>query len=169
MALNQALLPELDHEMAGTRKTLERVPDDKLGWKPHEKSFSLGDLATHLAEMPGWAQVTIEQDSFDVNPPGGHTYQRPKLGSRKEILEMFDKNLVAARALLAKASDEQLMQPWSLLNGGKVTFTMPKIAIFRSFILSHNIHHRAQLGVYLRLNNIAVPALYGPSADEQSL
>jgi uncharacterized damage-inducible protein DinB len=119
--------------------------------------------------MPGWAQVTLEQDSFDVNPPGGHTYQRPKLGSRQEILEMFDKNLAAARALLAKASDEQLMQPWSLLNSGKVTMTLPKIAIFRGFILSHNIHHRAQLGVYLRLNNIPVPSLYGPSADEGAM
>ena len=169
MPLNQALLPELDHEMAGTRKTLERVPDDKLAWKPHEKSFSMGELATHLAEMPSWASVTLDQDSFDVNPPGGSTYQRPKLGSRKEILELFDKNLVAAREALRKATDEQLMKPWSLLNGGKVTMTMPRLAVFRSFIMSHNIHHRAQLGVYLRLNNVAVPALYGPSADEQSM
>ena len=169
MALNQALLPELDHEMSGTRKTLERVPDDKLAWKPHAKSFSMGELATHLAETPGWTAVTLEQDSFDINPPGGQTYQRPKLGSRKEILEMFDKNLAAARAVLAKATDEQLMKPWSLLNGGKVTMTMPRIAVFRSFIMSHNIHHRAQLGVYLRLNNVAVPALYGPSADEQTM
>lgn len=169
MALSQALLPELEHEFAGTRKTIERVPDDKLAWKPHAKSFSMGDLATHLAEMPGWATVTLEQDSFDVNPPGGSTHQRPKVSSRQEILEMLDKNLAAARALLAKATDEQLMKPWSLLNGGKVTMTMPRIAVFRSFILNHNIHHRAQLGVYLRLNDIPVPALYGPSADEGAM
>ena len=169
MAMSQALLPELDHEMAGTRKTLERVPDDKLAWKPHPKSFSMGDLATHLAEAPGWASVTLEQDSFDMNPPGGQSYQRPKLGSRKEIVEMFDKNLAAARAALANATDEQLMKPWSLLDGGKVILTMPRIAVFRSFIMSHNIHHRAQLGVYLRMNDVPVPALYGPSADEQSM
>ncbi|MBI3894521.1 MAG: DinB family protein [Acidobacteria bacterium] len=166
MALSELLLPEFDQEMTNTRKTLERIPEDKLGWKPHEKSFSMGDLAIHLAEMPGWAQVTLEQDSFDVNPPGGHTYQRPKLGSRQEILEMFDKNLTVARTLLEKASDEQFQKPWSLLNGGKVTMTMPRIAVFRNFIMNHNIHHRAQLGVYLRLNDVPVPAIYGPSADE---
>ena len=169
MPLSQAILPELDHEFANTRKTIERVPDDKLGWKPHEKSFSMGDLATHLAEMPGWAMVILEQDSFDVHPPGGATYQRPKVNSRKEILEMLDKNLATARAVLAKVSDEQLMKPWSLLNGGKVTMTLPRIAVFRSFVLNHNIHHRAQLGVYLRLNNLPVPALYGPSADEGAM
>ena len=169
MALNRALLAEFDHEMGGTRKTLERVPDDKLAWKPHEKSFSMGDLATHLAEIPSWAAVTLEQDSFDVNPPEGATHQRPKLGSRKEILELFDKNLAAARATLEKASDAQLMKPWSLLNGGKATMTLPRIAVFRSFIMNHNIHHRAQFGVYLRLNDVPVPALYGPSADEQSM
>jgi uncharacterized damage-inducible protein DinB len=167
MAMNQALLGELDHEMAGTRRTLERVPDEKLNWKPHPKSFSMGDLAAHLAEMPVWASVTLEQDSFDVNPPGGSTYQRPNLKSRKEILDTFDKNLEAARAILARTTDEQLMKPWSLLNAGKATMTLPKIAVFRSFILNHNIHHRAQLGVYLRLNDIPVPSLYGPSADER--
>jgi uncharacterized damage-inducible protein DinB len=167
MGMNQALLGELDHEMSGTRKTLERVPDDKLAWKPHPKSYSMGELAAHLAEMPTWASVTLEQDSFDVNPPSGSTYQRPSLKSRKEILDAFDQNLASARAVLAKITDQQLMQPWSLLNAGKATMTMPKIAVFRSFILNHNIHHRAQLGVYLRLNDIPVPSLYGPSADEK--
>jgi len=167
MGMNQALLGEMDHEMAGTRRTLERVPDDKLAWKPHPKSYSMGELAAHLAEMPTWASVTLEQDSFDVNPPGGSTYQRPNLKSRKEILEAFDKNLESARAVLARTTDEQLMKSWSLLNAGKATMTMPKIAVFRSFILNHNIHHRAQLGVYLRLNDIPVPSLYGPSADEK--
>ena len=169
MALNQMILPELAHEMAGTRRTLERVPDDKLVWKPHAKSFSMGDLAAHLAEMPTWASVTLEQDSFDVNPPGGSTYQRPNLGSRSEILEFFDKNLAAAKETLQRATDEQLMKPWSLMNGGKVTMIMPRIAVFRSFIMNHNIHHRAQLCVYLRLNDVPVPALYGPSADEQAM
>ena len=166
MAISQALLPEFDQEFANTRKMLERVPDDKLAWKPHPKSFSMGDLATHIAEVPGWMGVTIEQDSFDVAPPGGATYQRPNLASAKAILDMFDKSVPIARAALAKATDQQFMGPWSLLKAGQVMFTMPKIAVVRSFLMNHNIHHRAQLSVYLRLNDVAVPGMYGPSADE---
>ena len=166
MAISQALLPEFDQEFANTRKMLERVPDDKLAWKPHPKSFSMGDLATHIAEVPGWMGVTIEQDSFDIAPPGGPTYQRPKLASCKEILALFDKSVPIARAALAKATDQQFMAPWSLLKAGQMMFTMPKIAVVRSFLMNHNIHHRAQLSVYLRLNDVAVPGMYGPSADE---
>jgi len=166
MGMNQALLPEFDQEFANTRKMLERVPDDKLAWKPHAKSFSMGELATHIAEVPGWMGVTIEQDSFDVAPPGGQTYQRPKLGSTKEILAMFDKNLPIARAALERATDQKLLAPWSFLKGGQVMFAMPRIAVVRSFLMNHNIHHRAQLGVYLRLNDVPVPGMYGPSADE---
>jgi uncharacterized damage-inducible protein DinB len=166
MPMNQALLPEFDMESANTRKMLERVPEDKLAWKPHAKSFSMGDLATHIAEVPGWMGVTLEQDSFDVAPPGGQSYQRPKFKSRKEILEMFDKGTAAARATLAKATDQQLMSNWSMLKAGQTMFTMPKIAVVRSFLMNHVIHHRAQLGVYLRLNDVPVPGMYGPSADE---
>ena len=169
MGMNQALLPEFDIEFANTRKAIERVPDDKLAWKPHPKSFSMGELAIHLAESPGWAMVTIGQDSFDVAPPGSQPYERPKLGSRKEILELFDKNVATVRAAIAGASDEHLLKPWSLLKGGQAMFTMPRIAILRSFLMNHNIHHRAQLGVYLRLNDIPVPGHYGPSADEGSV
>ena len=169
MTLSQALLPEFDHEFANTRKTIERVPDDQLGWKPHEKSFSMGELAIHLAEIPQWAPVTIEQDSFDMTPPGAQPREHPKLSSRKEILEMFDQGVARARAAIAAASDEQWMKPWSLLKGGQILMTMPRIAVARSFILNHNVHHRAQLGVYLRLNNLPVPALYGPSADEGAM
>jgi uncharacterized damage-inducible protein DinB len=167
MPLNQALLPEFDMEFANTRKMLERVPDDKLAWKPHAKSFSMGDLATHIAEVPGWMGATILQDSFDIAPPGGPASTRPQLKSRKEILEMFDKSVPLARAALASATDEQLMGPWTMLKAGKVMFTMPKIAVVRNFLLNHNIHHRAQLSVYLRLNDVAVPGMYGPSADEK--
>jgi uncharacterized damage-inducible protein DinB len=110
--------------------------------------------------------VTIQQDSFDIAPPGGPTYQRPKLASRKEILDMFDKSVPVARAALEKASDQELMGPWSMLKAGQTMFTMPKVAVVRSFLMNHIIHHRAQLGVYLRLNNVAVPGMYGPSADE---
>jgi uncharacterized damage-inducible protein DinB len=167
MAMNQALLPEFDMEYANARKMLERVPDDKLAWKPHPKSYSMGDLATHLAEIPQWMAVTLEQGSFDVDPPGGKKYERPKLNSCKEILATFDKSVAAARSMLEKSTDDKLMESWSLLKGGQAIFTMPKIAIVRSFLMNHTIHHRAQLGVYLRLNDVPVPGMYGPSADEQ--
>jgi len=168
MKIGEKLLPEFDHEMANTRKTLERVPEEKFAWKPHEKSMPMGRLASHIAEIPGWVSFTLDRDSFDTNPPGGQTGYQPMLAtSRKELLEAFDRNIPAARAALAGVEDEKIMQPWSLLSGGKVVFSMPKIAVLRSFIMNHLIHHRAQLGVYLRLNDVPVPALYGPSADEK--
>jgi uncharacterized damage-inducible protein DinB len=166
MAISQALLPEFDAEMTNTRKTLERVPSEKFGWKPHQKSFAMGPLALHIATMTGWAVDAIEKDSFDVAPVGGQPYQPPKAETTAELLALFDKGAAAARKALAGASDEHLMQPWSLLNGGKPIMTMPRIAVVRSFVMNHTIHHRAQLGVYLRLNDIAVPSIYGPSADE---
>jgi len=168
MPISEALLPEFDHEMANTRKTLERVPDDKFGWKPHEKSGTMGWLAGHLAMIPHWTTVTIGQDSLDLAPPGAPPPQIPKLNSRKEVLETFDKNVAGARADIARASDAHLLKPWTLLKGGKTVITMPRIAVLRGFVMNHSIHHRAQLGVYLRLNNIPVPAIYGPSADEGS-
>jgi uncharacterized damage-inducible protein DinB len=166
MKISEALLPEFDQEMANTRKTLERVPDDKLGWKPHPKSFAMGPLAQHIATMVGWATDTIEKDSFDVAPPGAPPYQPPPVNSRADLLVVFDEGVAKARAALAGASDEHLMKPWSLLNGGKPMMTMPRVVVIRSFVLNHTIHHRAQLGVYLRLNDIPVPSIYGPSADE---
>ncbi|HVP47623.1 MAG TPA: DinB family protein [Bryobacteraceae bacterium] len=166
MAISQALLPEFDHEMSNTRKTLERIPENDLAWKPHPKSMTLGRLAGHVAEMPGWAVPTIAQDSLDIAPAGTPRPQGTVAQSRQHVLELFDKNVKDARAAIAAASDEQLMKPWSLLVGGKTIFTMPKIAVLRSMVMNHTIHHRAQLGVYLRLNNIPVPSIYGPSADE---
>jgi uncharacterized damage-inducible protein DinB len=166
MTISQMLLPEFEAEAANTRKTLERIPNDKFSWKPHPKSFSMGDLATHIATMTGWATDTIEKDSFDINPVGGHPYQPPKVQTTVELLALFDKSVAAARAALAGASDERMKQPWSLLNAGAPIMTMPRVAVVRSFVMNHTIHHRAQLGVYLRLNDIAVPSIYGPSADE---
>lgn len=166
MAISQALLPEFDAETANTRKTLERVPSDKFGWRPHLKSFTMGQLAIHIATMTGWATDTIEKDSFDIAPVGGQPYQPPKVETTAELLALYDKGVAAARKALAGASDERMMQPWSLLNGGKTVMTMPRVAVIRSFVMNHTIHHRAQLGVYLRLNDIAVPSIYGPSADE---
>lgn len=166
MKLSEMLLPEFDQEMAITRKFLDRVPDDKFGWKPHEKSMTLGALAAHLAEMPGWTVPTIEQDSLDLAPPGGPPFQPTKTSSRAETLKLFEKNSTAARNAIVGATDEQLWKPWSLLMGGKTIFTMPRITVLRSMVMNHNVHHRAQLGVYLRLNNVPVPGTYGPSADE---
>jgi uncharacterized damage-inducible protein DinB len=166
MGLSAALLPEFDHEMANTRKTLERVPDDKFDWKPHEKSMPMGGLATHLATIPTWAIHTINEDSIDIAPVDAPPPRAEPANSRAEVLERFDTNLAEARAAIAGASDEQLLKPWTLLAGGKQILTLPKVAVLRSFVMSHTIHHRAQLGVYLRLNDIPVPSIYGPSADE---
>lgn len=165
MPLNQALLPEFDHEMANTRKSLERIPEGKFDWRPHQKSMTLGGLATHLSTINHWLDAIIGQDSFDVStaPP------QPALKSRQEILDTFDKNAASARKAIAGATDEQLMKPWSLVHAGQTVFTLPRIGVVRSFILNHTIHHRAQLGVYLRLNDVPVPSIYGPSADEGNM
>lgn len=166
MAIKDSLLPEFDMEMAGARKTLERMPEGKTDWKPHPKSMSLGRLAGHLGEMPMWAVMTLTRDSIDIAPKDGPAPQANIANSRAENLAYFDQNLAEARAALTKISDEQFMRPWSLMGGGQVIFTMPKIAVYRSFVMNHLIHHRAQLGVYLRMNDVPVPSLYGPSADE---
>lgn len=165
MAISQSLLGEFDHEMASTRRSLERVPDGKFDWKPHTKSMSLGALAAHIAQIPSWGKLTLESPGFDVNPPGGRPPQ-PQLKSKSDILAMFDKNVPEARAAIAAASDQAMMTPWTLSNGGKTVFTMPRVGVLRAMVMSHIIHHRAQLGVYLRLNDVPVPSIYGPSADE---
>ncbi|MGH9899193.1 MAG: DinB family protein [Pyrinomonadaceae bacterium] len=162
MKISESLLPEFDREMANTRKSLERVPEDKFDWKPHEKSGTLGWLASHLATLPGFATFTIEKEFVDIAPP----FKFPVGNSRSELLEIFDQSVSGARAAIAGASDEHLFMSWSLLMGGKPLFTMPRVAVLRSFMMNHIIHHRAQLGVYLRLNDIPVPSIYGPSADE---
>jgi len=169
MAINQSLLGEFDHEMASTRKSLERVPDGKFDWKPHTKSMTMGALATHIASIPHWGKLTLDTPSFDVNPPGGQQVRQPELKSKAEVLAFFDKSVPEARAAIANATDQSLMSPWSLLNGGKAVFTMPRVAVLRSMIMNHMIHHRAQLGVYLRLNDVPVPSIYGPSAAEAGM
>lgn len=166
MALRDGVLAQFEHEMAGTRKTLERVPEGKPDWAPHPKSMKMGRLAGHLAELPGWAAETIHRDSLDVRPANGPQYQPLIMSSRKQLLEAFDKNVANARAAIAGASDETLLAPWTLLVGGQKIFSMPRLAVLRASVISHIIHHRAQMGVYLRLNDVPVPALYGPSADE---
>lgn len=165
MGLSQSLLPEFDQEMANTRKTLERVPGDKFDWKPHEKSSTMGALAGHLANMPSWGSLAIGSDSFDM-APGGTPLTTPQPSSTADVLAKFDENVATTRTAIEGAADEDLFKPWALQSNGKDLLSMPKIAVIRFFVLNHIIHHRAQLGVYLRLNDVAVPSIYGPSADE---
>lgn len=165
MTIAELLLPEVDQEMATTRRVLERVSDDRLGWKPHDKSWSMGDLASHIVNMIKWTDVTMNQTVFDMAtvPPG---QMNPAAASRAQLLEWFDANVAAARQALTR-SDAEYFVPWTLKQGDHVIFTMPRYTCVRSFFMNHVVHHRAQLSVYLRLNNIPVPAMYGPSADEQ--
>jgi len=166
MPISQMILPEFEQEMANTRKTLERIPEEKLAWKPHEKSSSLGGLATHLANLPSWTVYTFGQSELDIAPPGQPPFRLDEAKSRDELLEAFDRNVAAAREALAGAGDEAWRGSWSLLKGGNTIMTLPRAAVMRGFVLSHLIHHRAQLGVYLRLLDVPVPSIYGPSADE---
>jgi uncharacterized damage-inducible protein DinB len=163
MSISQGLLPEFDQEMAGTRKCLERVPEGKTEWQPHPKSMTLGRLAGHLAELPNWIVETMKRDELSLD--GQFT---PFISSSpKELLAMFDARVAEARALIESATDEDMMKPWSLKVRGQTAFTMPKIAVLRGMVINHIIHHRGQLTVYLRLNDVPVPSLYGPSADER--
>jgi uncharacterized damage-inducible protein DinB len=164
MTIADLLQPEFDQEMATTRRVLERVPDDKLAWKPHAKSFSMGDLASHIANTVKWSDVTMNQTEFDLATMTPEEMNQAAK-SRAELLAWFDANVAAARQTLAK-SDADYFVPWTLKQGDNVYFTMPRYSCMRSFVLNHIVHHRAQLGVYLRLNDIPVPGAYGPSADE---
>lgn len=166
MSIAQSLLPEFDHEFATLRKTLERVPEGLGEFKPHEKSMAMGQLAGHLAELAGWVNSTIEADELDF---AKFDYKPFIPETTSELVGALDKAVAKARPALSGASDADLMKPWTLRQGDKVFFTMPKIAVLRSFVMNHMIHHRAQLGVYLRLNSVPVPATYGPSADEGSM
>jgi uncharacterized damage-inducible protein DinB len=158
-----ALAGELEHEAKVTRTCLERVPADKFDWKPHEKSMSFGALAGHIAEMVGWTQGIMEHPELDFSKMDYKPFE-PK--STEDLVEYFDKNAREAIESLKNASDERFMETWTMKNADKVYFTLPKVAVMRSFVMSHIIHHRGQLSVYLRLNDIAVPSIYGPSADE---
>ncbi len=163
MALTDALLPEFDHEMTVTRTLLDRVPDGVFDWKPHPKSMSLGQLAQHVATMPLWGLVTLTQPSFDLaaNPP------LAPCTTRADVLRLFDTHVAQARAALVGISDAALLTPWSLQQGGHTIFSMPKAGVWRTFVLSHLIHHRGQLSVYLRMHDVPLPAMYGPTADER--
>jgi len=162
MDISDSLLPEFDIEMENTRKVLAQVPEDKFTWKPHEKSFTLQKLAVHVATLPSWLTTTMKTEFLDVKAP----FPQFPITNRKDILDLFEMSAAEARKTLIGASNEDFGKPWSLKSGADVVFTMPKVAVIRSFMMNHLIHHRAQLGVYLRLNDVAVPGIYGPSADE---
>ncbi len=164
MSIAQSLLPEFDVEMARTRKTLERVPMEKAAWKPHPKSGALGWLANHVATLPGWAKMTLETEFLDL--AASHAPATPPK-TVQELVQVFDKHAAESRAAIEKSTDEQWMKPWTLKMGDHVIFTMPRVAVLRNAVMNHLIHHRGQLTMYLRLNDVPVPALFGPSADEQ--
>ena len=166
MSIAETVLPEFDHEMAATRKMLDRVPADAADWTPHTKSMTLGKLASHLAHLPLWGVFTMDQTELDLNPPGGQPMVLPGYEGQAANLAAFDANVAACRAALARSSDADYMVTWSLKSGGQVAMAMPRVVVIRSFVLNHTIHHRGQLSVYLRLKDIPLPATYGPSADE---
>jgi uncharacterized damage-inducible protein DinB len=163
MTTCQTITLDFDAEMANTRKLLERVPIDDAhrGYKPHPKSMALDRLATHVAELPSWVKMTLETDVLEMQPGF-----KPRIaGSTAELLEIFDKNVADTRAAIDAAKDEDMHKTWSFKMGGKTFFSAPRIVVVRTSI-NHMTHHRAQLGVYLRLNEIAIPGMYGPSADD---
>lgn len=161
--LAMAFLGELENEAKTTRAVLERVPADKFDWQPHEKSMKMGRLAVHVAEMFGWTKETLKSDVLDFSTMDMTPFE-PR--TTDELLAFFDEQITNAKAILAETSDETFMTDWTMRNGEQVYFTMPKVAVMRSFVMNHIIHHRGQLSVYLRLNDIPVPSIYGPSADE---
>jgi uncharacterized damage-inducible protein DinB len=165
MTLAETILPEFDHETATTRTLLERVPGANADWKPHAKSMSLGHLAMHIASIPVWASITLERKEFDLNPPGGPAIATPPWQSSRHLLQTYDTNVASARALLTRATDGEFMVQWTLKNEGKTLYTIPRVAVFRSFVLNHAVHHRGQLSVYLRLLDVPLPNIYGPTAD----
>jgi uncharacterized damage-inducible protein DinB len=165
MALKDALLPEFDHEMGTTRRVLERVPEAEFAWKPHDKSFNLGQLAGHVANIPHWVAAIVQNTVFDLADAEDARPRVPE--STGWLVSQFDKNVSAARAGIAALTDPEFLAPWTFKNNGQIVFTMPRAAALRSFVMNHLIHHRGQLTVYLRLKNVPVPPVYGPTADEQ--
>lgn len=163
MTFSEILLPEFDEEMKNTRKLLACVPDGKFDYQPHEKSMTLGRLAAHVAQMPSWGVMTMDREVLELAAD-----TKPLVaGSRAELLEMFDKDVPAARKKIAAASEEDWKKTWTLIWGGKPVVALPRGTVMRSMVMNHLVHHRAQLGVYLRLNDVMFPGMYGPSADEK--
>jgi uncharacterized damage-inducible protein DinB len=161
----EPMIAEMKHEASFTRKMLERIPEAELGWRPHEKSFTLGHLASHLADLPGWTLPTLNQDELSFDPA---TYKPWLAKSTAELVQKHDETIAAALKAMEGYPNDKLIAPWSLKMAGQTMFTLPRAAVLRGMIMNHLIHHRAQLGVYLRLKDVPIPAIYGPSADEQA-
>lgn len=161
MSLAETILPEFDQEMATTRKLIVRVPSDKAEWKPHVKSFSLGHLTQLIARMPGWFTQMLTETSLDLSKGAPYTTE-----TTDTLLGEFDRNVKEARAAIAATTDEGFTVPWSLTHGSHVLMTLPRAAVVRQTI-SHLVHHRGQLSVYLRLVDVPLPSIYGPTADEK--
>ncbi|MGC2196773.1 MAG: DinB family protein [Terriglobales bacterium] len=167
MKITELLLAELDREAVGIRKTLERVPEGKNDWKPHEKSMALGYLATIVATIPGWVDLIVNQDELDINPVEGPKYKPRGWKTRRDLLEQFEASLEKAREVLRLTSDDRLLTTkWRMLAAGRVMSEQTRYEAIRDGVFNHMAHHRGQLTVYLRLNGEKVPAIYGPSADE---
>jgi uncharacterized damage-inducible protein DinB len=166
MAIRDALLPEYDHEMGTTRRLLERTPEAEFAWKPHDKSMTLGQLAGHIANIPRWCNAITDNAVFDVATAGDDARPRTPT-SIADLVTEFDRKVADARARIAATGDPQMAEPWTFKQGDQEIFTMPRVSAIRSFILNHIIHHRGQLSVYLRLKNVPLPPIYGPTADEQ--
>jgi uncharacterized damage-inducible protein DinB len=165
MAFNDFLLPEFDHEMGTTRRLLERVPDAKLTWKPHEKSMTLGQITDHLSKLAEWGGAIFASTSYDLAAMDPK-FKLASASSAAEALAAFDASVKSARAVMATKTDAEYLVPWTLKQGSQEIFTLPRFSALRSFVLNHTIHHRGQLSVYLRLNDVPVPSIYGPTADE---
>lgn len=165
MTIAQSFLGEFDSEMKITRSLLERVPEKEAAWKPHPKSSSLGHLAAHIANLPRWASGAVEYDELDVSLPVGEGFRQPPFDTTSALLERFDRNVEAAKKAVSGATDEHLAGVWTLRNGDKKIVSMPRTAVLRSFVVSHLVHHRGQLSVYLRLRDVPLPRIYGPTAD----
>ena len=169
MKITELLLEELDREADGIRKTLQRVPEGKNDWKPHEKSMPLGALATIVATIPAWLDMVVNMDELDINPPGGSKYRPQPWKTRKDLLDQFEASLTKGREVLQNTTDDRLLNTkWRMLSGGKPMSEQTRYVAIRDGVLNHMAHHRGQLTVYLRLNEAMVPAIYGPSADEKA-
>jgi uncharacterized damage-inducible protein DinB len=167
MKITELLLAELDREAVGSRKALERVPEGKNDWKPHEKSMPLGRLATIVATIPAWLDMVVNLNELDINPPGGQKFMPQPWKTRRDLLDQFDASLKKDREVLQKTTDDHLFNTkWRMLAAGKLMSEQQRYIAIRDGVLNHMAHHRGQLTVYLRLNEEKVPAIYGPSADE---
>jgi uncharacterized damage-inducible protein DinB len=165
MKLTELFLADLEREAASSRRVLERVPEGRNDWTPHEKSMRLGYLAALVASMPGWIDFMVKQEQLDL--AAGNSFTQPEVGTRRELLQLLDDSVAKGRAALANTTDENLLKPWRFMIAGRTVAENPRHIMLRDSVFSHMAHHRGQLTVYLRLNEAAVPAIYGPSADEK--